>query len=41
MRTNHIANQLQHLNQTYKLYDEYYHQCLLMPDMIIAMNAGS
>ena len=38
MRTNHIANQLQNLNQTHKLYDDTLHQCLLMPDMIIAMN---
>ena len=41
MRTNHTANQLQYLNQKYKLYDEDYHQCLLMPDMIIAMNYRS
>ena len=41
MRTNHIANQLQSLNQKHKLYDEPMDQCLLMPDMIIAMNARS
>ena len=41
MRTNHTANQLQYLNQTSKLYDDCDHQCLLMPDMIIAMNYGS
>ena len=41
MRTNHIANQLQYLNQKHKLYDQYWDQCLLMPDMIIAMNMNS
>ena len=44
MRTNHTANKLQYLNQTYKLYDddeECLDQCLLMPDMIIAMNDSS
>ena len=41
MRTNHTADQLQYLNQTHKLYDDPTHQCLLMPDMIIAMNCDS
>lgn len=41
MRTNHIANQFEYLNQKHKLNDDWYHQCLLMPDMIIAMNEES
>ena len=41
MRTNHTVNQLEYLNQTHKLYDQWYDQCLLMPDMIIAMNYKS
>ena len=41
MRTNHTANQLQYLNQTHKLYDNWSQQCLSMPDMIIAMNSDS
>ena len=41
MRTNLAADQLQNLNQKHKLYYERDDQCLLMPDMIIAMNYGS
>ncbi len=29
------------LKQHYKLYDKCYDQCLLMPDLIIAMNERS
>ena len=41
MRNKELANQFQHLNKTYKLYDDWHQQFLLMPDIIIAMNKDS
>ena len=41
MRNNDTANFLIQLNKDNKIYDKYWDQCLVMPDMIIATNERS